>query len=161
MLFRFCNIVKLFIKDKYKIKDLVVKEVSPVFKSRFKQLQMTGLEAEEYFLNNYTSVEEFVGGNIEDARIFGDGYDFQIDVNKRYYLIEIKGIKSTYGGVRFTNKEYKSACEYKEDYALVVISNLIQQPKLNLFFNPIQSFRFDKKSIISSQTSYHIGAKKW
>jgi hypothetical protein len=160
-LFSFCNIVKLFIKEKYRIQDLSVQSVSPVFKSRFKQLQMTGIEAEEYFLNNYKTIEYFSKGKIEDARMFGDGYDFQIDVNKKYILAEIKGIKTNYGGIRFTEKEFKTAREYKNDYVLIVVSNLIQEPKLNLFFNPLESFQFDEKTITSNQISYHIGAKKW
>lgn len=160
-LFSFCNIVKLFIKEKYRIQDLSVEGVSPVFKSRFKQLQMTGLEAEEYFLNNYKSIEPFSNGIIEDARMFGDGYDFQIDVDRKYILVEIKGIKTNYGGIRFTEKEFKTAREYKNEYALIVVSNLIQEPKLNLYFNPVEYFQFDRKTITSSQTSYHVGAKEW
>jgi len=160
-LFSFCNIVKLFIKEKYNIQDLSVEGVSPVFKSRFKQLQMTGLEAEVYFLNNYKSIESFSEGVIEDARLFGDGYDFQVDVDSKYFLAEIKGIKTNYGGIRFTEKEFRTAREYKNDYALIVVSNLIQEPKLNLFFNPIDTFQFDKKTITSHQITYQLGAKEW
>ncbi|MBI3125886.1 MAG: DUF3883 domain-containing protein [Ignavibacteriales bacterium] len=160
-LFSYCNIVKLFIKENYKTQDLSVERVSPVFKSRFKQLQMTGMEAEEYFFSNYKSVEFFNNGIIEDARIFGDGYDFQISVGSEFFLIEVKGIKTNYGGIRFTEKEFKTAQEYKNEYALAVVSNLIQEPKLNLYFNPIDSFRFDKKLITSHQITYHLGAKEW
>jgi hypothetical protein len=63
----FSNVVKVFIKEKYKVEDLSVGTVSPLLKSRFKQLQLTGLEAEEYFLNNYKSINEFSGGCLEDA----------------------------------------------------------------------------------------------
>ena len=37
----YANIVKLFLKDKFKIKDIQV-EVKPIVKSRFKKLQETG-----------------------------------------------------------------------------------------------------------------------
>lgn len=157
----FSNVVKLFIKDKYKVKELSVESVSPVFRSRFKQLQMTGLEAEEYFLNNYRSIELLKEADVEDARIYGDGYDFQFAVEEKYLLIEVKGIKTKYGGIRLTEKEYKTAHKYKNDYGLVVVSNLIQEPKLNLYFNPLITFRFDKKTIIINQTTYHLGAMEW
>lgn len=157
----FSNVVKLFIKDKYKVKELSVESVSPVFKSRFKQLQMTGLEAEEYFLNNYKEIESLKEASVEDARMYGDGYDFQFSVKEKYLLIEVKGIKSNYGGIRLTEKEYKTANEYKNDYGLVVVSNLVQVPKINLYFNPLDSFCFNKKTIISNQTTYHLGAIEW
>lgn len=157
----FSNVVKLIIKETYKIQDLSISAVSPVLKSRFKQLQATGLEAEEYFLNNYKLINEFHRGSIEDARLFGDGYDFQIEVNQKYLLVEVKGIKTNYGGIRFTEKEFNTARHYKDEYSLVVVSNLVSEPKLNLFFNPIEYFRFSKKILTSHQINYHIGAKDW
>ncbi len=159
--FSYTNIVKLFIKERYKIEDLSVDVVSPLLKSRFKQLQMTGLEAEEYFLNNYKLLDKFREGLLEDARLFGDGYDFQIDINRTFFLVEVKGIRTNYGGIRFTEKEFKTACQYKNDYTLVVVSNLISAPKLSLFFNPIESFKFSKKDLSTHQISYHIGSKGW
>ena len=40
----YANIVKLYLKENYKIKEIFV-EVTPIVKSRFKKLQETGLEA--------------------------------------------------------------------------------------------------------------------
>jgi Protein NO VEIN, C-terminal len=93
--------------------------------------------------------------------LFGDGYDFQIDVSQKYFLVEVKGIKTNYGGIRFTEKEFNTAKQYKNEYTLVVVSNLISEPKLNLFFNPIEYFQFNKKSLTTHQISYHIGSKDW
>ncbi|OYX26050.1 MAG: hypothetical protein B7Z06_06325, partial [Flavobacteriales bacterium 32-35-8] len=104
----YANIVKLFLKDKFKIKDISV-EVKPIVKSRFKKLQETGLEAELYFLNNYNSIDTFKDGIIEDARLYGDGYDFQIDVNENSFLAEVKGIRAKKGRFRLTENEYKKA----------------------------------------------------
>jgi hypothetical protein len=89
------------LKENYKIKDLFV-EVKPIVKSRFRKLQETGLEAELYFMNNFNSIDDFKGGNLEDARLFGDGYDFQVNVNEHYYLAEIKGIRANKGRFRMT-----------------------------------------------------------
>lgn len=157
----FANIVKLFMKEKFGIKEFKIEHLSPILKSRFKQLQLTGMEAEEYFLNNYTSIEAFKTGIIEDARMFGDGYDFQIDLKSEYNLVEIKGIKNEYGGFRFTEKEYCAASEYKNQYALVVVSNLIEAPRFNIFFDPTAFFQFDKKTTSQIQTTYHVSAINW
>ena len=64
-----------------------------------------------------------------DARLFGDGYDFQIQIDSRFVLTATKGIRSTYGSVRLTENEYSKAQEYKDDYGLVVVSNLGVLPK--------------------------------
>lgn len=157
----FCNIVKLFIKEKFKLSDIKTEKTSPIIKSKFKQLQATGLEAETYFANNYKSLEVFKVGKIEDARLLGDGYDFQIEVDQNYFLVEVKGVKTSYGGVRFTEKEFNTARQYKSQFVLIVVSNLIENPKLNPFFNPINDFQFNKKVISSHQINYHIGAKNW
>ena len=85
----FSDIVKLFLKEKFEIKNFFV-EVKPIIKSRFRKLQESGLEAELYFINNYNKIDIFKNGTIEDARLYGDGYDFQIDVEKTSYLAEIK-----------------------------------------------------------------------
>lgn len=160
-LFSFCNIVKLFIKEKYRVLDLSVEEVSPVFKSRFKQLQMTGLEAEEYFLNNYKSIESFSNGVIEDARLFGDGYDFQIEVQNSFLLAEIKGLKTNYGSIRMTQNEFTKAKEYSKDYVLIVVSNLNDFPQMNAIFDPIRNLAFTQKIINSRQYNYHSKPILW
>jgi len=44
----YCDIVKLYLKENYKMKNLFV-EVKPIIRSRFRKLQETGLEAELFF----------------------------------------------------------------------------------------------------------------
>ena len=87
----YSDIVKLYLKENFKLNELTV-EVKPIIKSRFKKLQETGLEAELYFINNFNSIDTFKNGTIEDARLYGDGYDFQVNVNESSFLAEIKGI---------------------------------------------------------------------
>lgn len=157
----YANVILLYIKDKYKLNNIKVERISPIFKSKFKQLQTTGLEAEEFFINNYRNIEKFTNGKIDDARILGDGYDFQITVDKDYYLAEIKGIRTNYGGIRLTENEYKKAKEFKNYYTLVIVTNLNNKPKLNVCFNPISSFEFNKTILSSKQINYHIVAQKW
>lgn len=157
----FSEIVKLYIKQDFKIELKIDSEISPVLKSRFKQLQQTGQEAELYFYNNYNFVETFKGGSIQDARLFGDGYDFQIENNSKFYLAEVKGVRNNAGGIRLTKNEYEKAIEYKDDYILVVISNIIETPKITTIENPILNLKLKENSITSTQVNYHSEHLKW
>jgi len=44
-------------------------------------------------MNNYNSIDIFKNGLLEDARLYGDGYDFQVTINESSFLAEIKGIR--------------------------------------------------------------------
>ncbi len=157
----YADIVKLYIQKDFNLNFEFKKSLTPILKSKFKQLQETGAEAELYFFNNFQSIPSFTKGEITDARTFGDGYDYQIDLNSNYFLIEVKGLKSTTGSIRLTTNEYLKAKEYKENFALVVISNLIESPKVTLIFNPINILVFKENSVITTQTNYHSENLKW
>ena len=105
----FASIVKLYIRDKLGMSDEALPTVSPVLKSKFKQLQITGQEAELYFMQNFQNIASFKNGILEDARLLGDGYDFQIQVNSRFILAEVKGLRSNYGSIRLTENEFLKA----------------------------------------------------
>jgi len=135
-------------------KDEADVKTSPLIRSYFKQMQETGREAEYYFLNNYKMIEAFASAEIEDARLFGDGYDFQLSLPEQYYLAEIKGLQNNTGNIRLTEKEYTKACEYKNDYVLTIVKNLIEVSKFVSIFNPVQNIDFQKQSITSEQVFY-------
>ena len=152
----YANIVKLFLKDNFKIKDIFV-EVKPIVKSRFKKLQETGLEAELYFMNNYNSIDFFKDGNIEDARLYGDGYDFQINVNENSFLAEVKGIRAKKGKFRLTENEYFKAKEYQNDYIITLVLNLDDLPTFLTIENPLKNLKFEERIIKSKETKeYHL-----
>lgn len=154
--YEYVNIVKLFLKDNFKIKDIVV-DLKPIVKSRFKKLQETGLEAELYFINNYNSIDIFKNGIIEDARLYGDGYDFQINVNDTSFLAEIKGIRAKKGKFRLTENEYFKAKEYKNDYIVTLVLNLDDLPTFLTIDNPLKNLKFEEKIIKSKETrEYHL-----
>ena len=157
----YANIVKLYLQDKFDVIAKVSKEISPVIKSKFKQLQITGQEAELFFMNNYDKLDSFENGILEDARIFGDGYDFQIEIQKHFLLAEIKGLRTDYGSIRMTQNEFAKAKEYNNDYALVVVSNLNDIPKMNVIFNPTDKISFTEKTINTKQVNYHTSPLKW
>lgn len=54
---QFANMVRLCIKDKLKITDEILPDVSPIVKSKLKYLQTTGQEAELYFMQNFQEFE--------------------------------------------------------------------------------------------------------
>lgn len=152
----YTNIVKLFLKDNFKIKDIFV-EVKPIVKSRFKKLQETGLEAELYFMNNYNSIDIFKDGNIEDARLYGDGYDFQINVNENSFLAEVKGIRTKKGKFRLTENEYFKAKEYQNDYIITLVLNLDDLPTFLTIENPLKNLKFEERIIKSKESKeYHL-----
>lgn len=152
----YSNIVKLFLKDKYKLKDIIA-SVKPIVKSRYKKMQETGLEAELYFLHNYKSISIFKNGILEDARLYGDGYDFQIDIDNNSFLTEVKGIRAKKGKFRLTENEYDKAKEYKKDYILAIVLNLNNIPNFHIVPNPLENLRFKEKMIKSKEVKeYHL-----
>ena len=154
--YEYANIVKLFLKDNFKIKDIVV-NVKPIVKSRFKKLQETGLEAELYFMNNYNAIDIFKNGIIEDARLYGDGYDFQINVNESSFLAEVKGIRAKKGKFRLTENEYLKAQEYKNDYIVTLVLNMDDLPTFLIIDNPLKNLKFEERIIKSKETrEYHL-----
>jgi hypothetical protein len=161
----YVNVVKMSIAQKFGgavieapqsklLKNENEVKTSPIIRSYFKQMQETGKEAEYYFLNNYQTIDIFSGASIEDARLFGDGYDFQLSLPEQYYLAEVKGLQSDNGNIRLTAKEHEKAFEYKNDYVLVIVKNLVEVPKLISIFNPLQNLEFKKCVIASEQVFY-------
>ena len=152
----YANIVKLYLKENYKVKDIFV-DITPIVQSRFKKLQETGLEAELYFMKNFSSIDKFKNGIIEDARLFGDGYDFQITVNESLYLAEVKGIRASKGRFRMTENEYNKALEYKNDYLITLVLNMNELPVFLTIENPAYNLKFKKEERISKPViEYHL-----
>jgi hypothetical protein len=157
---QYAGMVKIYVQGSFGEIEKA-ETISPVMKSRFKQLQVTGQEAELYFMHNYKNIEVFSSGILDDARLFGDGYDFQIQVIEKYFLAEVKGVRASSGSVRLTENEFKKAKEYRNEYGLIVISNLADLPKMRAVFNPIENLALTKKVVSQSQTTYHSEFISW
>lgn len=142
----FANIVKLFLKEYFGAEGISVK-VKPIVKSRFQKMQETGLEAELYFMKNFSQIDLFRNGILEDARLYGDGYDFQIDVNFNSFLAEVKGIRNKMGEFRLTENEFKKAEEYQDFYIVTLVTNLNDIPQFITIENPIENLSFKKEII--------------
>jgi len=143
-------------KEEFHIKSIKY-EAKPIVRTRFKKLQETGLEAELFFMNNFNSIDIFKDGTLEDARLYGDGYDFQVNVKNEAFLAEIKGIREKKGTFRLTENEYQKALEYKNDYIITLILNLNDIPKILTIENPTKNLKFEEKIIQSkSIKEYHL-----
>jgi len=154
----YVDIVRISISEAKNDKS-IIQTVRPIIRSRYKQLQTTGLEAENYFINNYTTESKFSTAELEDARLLGDGYDFQVTASDNIYLAEVKGIRDLHGYIRMTKNEYEKANEYTENYALIVISNIIDIPKMLVIYDPIKQIDFEKQTIKSEQIFYSTVSK--
>lgn len=156
----FAGIVEMYLSNQFG-GVMETAELSPIMKSRFKQLQKTGLEAEIYFKESFQRIIEFSGGLLEDARLYGDGYDFQVTVNSNTYLAEVKGVRGEEGAIRLTQKEFLCAREYRNEYAVVVVSNLDSAPKLTPIFDPVSKIQLFERTIEKSQTYFSSSVLRW
>ncbi|WP_140456858.1 MULTISPECIES: DUF3883 domain-containing protein [Priestia] len=97
---------------------------------------VTGKRAEELFINYFNNgyFKEFKGELI-DTRDEGCGYDFKL-TGERGIVFEVKGLSSEVGGVSFTDKEWSTAKQMKDNYILVIISNVFTSPNLKKVVNP-------------------------
>jgi hypothetical protein len=108
-------------------------------------------------MNNYNSISIFKNGHIQDARLFGDGYDFQVDVNENSFLAEIKGIRAQKGKFRMTENEYNKALEYGDNYIITLVLNMNDIPVFLSIENPIKNLSFRKEDRISKPyIEYHL-----
>lgn len=135
--------------------------LSPLMASRYKQLQVTGREAETYFMAHFQEIESFARGKLEDARLFGDGYDFQIQIDDLYLLAEVKGIRGHSGAVRLTEGEFRKASEFAERYLLVVVCDLTGNPRMTAVPNPTECLRLTKRVQRQTQITYQTDALSW
>lgn len=154
----FADVVKMIIKEHYAPERYASLQVSPLLDTRFRSMQETGLEAELFFVENYKCISSLSEATLEDARVYGDGYDFLLTLpSLRYLLVEVKGIRENRGLFRLTEKEYHKAKEYKDDYYLGVVFNLAEKPRISLIQNPLEQLEFRERNVIGrSFKEYHL-----
>ena len=108
-------------------------------------------------MNNFNEISAFNNGILEDARLYGDGYDFQINVNENSFLAEVKGIRAKKGKFRLTENEYQKANEYKNDYVVTLVLNLDDLPTFLTIENPLKNLKFEERIIKSKEIKeYHL-----
>jgi hypothetical protein len=158
---RYGAVVENYLQTYFPIAGEEPKAIVPILKSKFRQLQETGSEAELFFMNSFRTVERLKDGVLEDARLFGDGYDFQITLTPSYVLAEVKGVRGRSGGIRLTENEFLKAKEFKTDYCVVVVSQLEAVPRISAFFDPLELLPLTKQTITSEQVYYSSPVRRW
>ncbi len=157
----YASVITSYLQDSFPIPGEQRLAAAPLLKSKYRQLQETGREAELFFMTSYRTIARFKDGVLGDARLFGDGYDFQITVSGGHVLAEVKGVREGSGGVRLTENEYLKADEFKENYCLVVVSRLATTPRISVHFNPLAVLPFSRQVVVSEQVSYTTPARQW
>lgn len=137
--------------------------ITPMDASRFQKMQETGIQAECFFMNNYQTLSRFANSILEDARLWGNGFDFQLfDTRSNIIdIVEVKGVSSLVGAVRMTEKEYSMAKVYKELFHLVVVADLKGIPNMCCISNPLEVLEFTKQCVELKQISYNTVTLKW
>jgi hypothetical protein len=157
----FSKLIQVYFEKHFKKDGDSISEISPIIKSKFKKLQLTGREAELYFMENFNDIDVFRDGVLEDARAFGDGYDFQVQVGSKFLLAEIKGVRAARGKIRMTEREFTCAEDYKTEYGLVIVSNLETVPKMTTILAPTQNLVLEKILTNQPQVTYHSTTHTW
>ena len=98
---------------------------------------------------------------LEDARAFGDGYDFQVQVGSKFLLAEVKGVRTARGKIRMTEREFTCAEDYKTEYGLVIVSSLDTVPKMTTIFAPTQNLLLERIVTNQPQIAYNSGTHTW
>jgi hypothetical protein len=127
--------------------------------SSFAKRLLTGVAAENFFLENYNKHMSFRSGSVRDMTKIGCGYDFSVhpSAGGEILAVEVKGVGQKQGGILMTEKEYDVATSMAERYFLYVVVGMDMVPSAVVYKNPVTSslsFRRMERSVsqISWQT---------
>ena len=67
-----------------------------------------------------------------DRRDDGCGYDYELITNNSIKYIEVKGLAGNEGGMSFTAKEWEMAKKHQDDYFVVLVKNVGNEPSFLL-----------------------------
>jgi len=109
--------------------------------SAFAKRLLTGVAAENYFLENYNKHEPFRSASVRDMTKAGCGYDFSVHPldGGELLAVEVKGIGSMQGGIQMSEKEYIVASSLAERYFLYVVTGMDIKPCAFVYRNPLVS----------------------
>jgi len=124
--------------------------------SSFARRLITGQAAEQYFKDNFLSIDLFNGYVVEDTTKFGCGFDFKLSTknSSSYYAVEVKGLNEKSGNISLTNKEYIVADLLKENYFIFVVKNFKEKPFHSIYQNPITNMGFKKNENTITQINW-------
>ena len=96
---------------------------------------LTGRRAEEYFLEHSLRLVDVASENILDLRQSALGYDFGVQ-DQPSLALEVKGLKQMSGMILFTDREWLEAKARQDNYRLIVVGNLQEEPTARVIQNP-------------------------
>lgn len=141
----------------------IIPEENKKQKKSYIPRNLTGRKAEEIFMEWYKSGQKDIpqGKDFIDMRDYGCGYDFQIVVSQnRINAIEVKGVSFNDGGILITGKEWETAGIMKNDYYLVLVSNLDNDPVINIINNPHERLSPKRNLQTVIQINWSVSGKK-
>lgn len=141
----FYNLIVSMLESSVVEENDIVKERRKKDRSYMANRLITRRAAEEYFVMNYQSVNDFHGYKLYDTTQMGCGFDFKLSCGIQNYYVEVKGLNEKTGNLLLTEKEYNMADDLRELYCLFVVSNFREQPEHRLFFNPLYVSQLDFK----------------
>ena len=114
--------------------------------SSFAKRLITGQAAEQYFKDNFLSIDIFKGYNLEDTTKIGCGFDFKLiaEEKERYFGVEVKGLNGSSGNIALTNKEHTVADFLKNRYFIFVVKNFKEKPLHQIYRDPIKNLSFNR-----------------
>ncbi len=123
----------------------------------FAKRLITGQAAEQYFRDNFLSVDLFKGYNIEDTTKAGCGFDFKLVPEKedRYFGIEVKGLNELKGNIALTSKEHTIANFLKDRYFIFVVKNFKEKPIHDVYQDPLEKLNFKRVENMITQINWN------
>ena len=143
----FSNLLKEIIYENHEL-DVLMEQIAKKEdkESSFAKRLITGQAAEQYFKDNFLSVDIFKGYNLEDTTKIGCGFDFKLiaEEKERYFGVEVKGLNESSGNIALTNKEHAVADFLKNRYFIFVVKNFKEKPFHQIFQDPIKNLSFNR-----------------
>ena len=109
----------------------------------------TGEKAETYFMDQFPTLQLFIGSILDDTRKLGIGFDFRANFPTSYCAVEVKGILESSGYISFTDKEWNVAHMLKDSYVLALVRSLNSIPIIELIPNPVSHLLVKRKTVES------------
>ncbi len=144
----FSKLLKDIIYKNYDL-DILMEEIAKSEgekESSFAKRLVTGQAAEQYFKDNFLSLDLFSDCSFEDTTKIGCGFDFKLVPEKKdfYFGIEVKGLNEQNGNIALTNKEYTVAKLLKDRYFIFLVKNFKEKPQHQIYKDPIEKLNFKK-----------------
>jgi len=151
----FTELIKSFVIKNYDVESIIEKFEDKDKSETVAKRLITGIAAEEYFKMYYQQINYFTDFEIKDTTNLGCGFDFKLSHNIEYYCVEVKGLNTNSGSILMTEKEFSVAQYLKEKYCLFIVTNFIEKPVHQYYFDPLNSrLNFKKTERQITQINY-------